>query len=472
MSFIFYDTETTGLDTTFGQILQFAAVRTDENFQEVDRFEIRSRLMPHVVASPGAMRVTKVSANALSDPAIPSHYQMVSAIRQKLLEWSPAIFIGYNSIGYDEPLLRQAFYQSLYSTYLTNTNGNRRMDALKVVQAASVFAPDVLTIPVNAKGRPIFKLEQCAPANGFDHANAHDALADVLATVHLCRLVAQRAPELWQSLSSLSTKAAATSFIRDNEVFCLTEFYYGRAFPMLVTSIGTGGEGGSSTFVYDLNVDPELLAQETDERLAARLGGSPKVVRSIRLNSAPVLLSADHAPQDLDSARLGMHELSTRARRLKGDPQLCERLIAAVEASWDEREPPVHVEERIYEGFPSREDEQRLSKFHSLPWEGRMPLLREIEDERLRQLGQRIIYMEAPHVLSDEVRSRIDAEIARRVMGVGHDPKWLTIPVAIDEADELLSEAETTDEVTLLTEHKERLILMQNAVLAMLSAQS
>ena len=75
MSFVFYDTETTGLDTTFGQILQFAAVKTDENFQELDRFEIRSRLMPHVVASPGAMKVTKVSANALDDPATPSHYK-------------------------------------------------------------------------------------------------------------------------------------------------------------------------------------------------------------------------------------------------------------------------------------------------------------------------------------------------------------------------------------------------------------
>jgi exodeoxyribonuclease-1 len=29
MNFVFYDTETTGLDTTFDQILQFAAILTD-----------------------------------------------------------------------------------------------------------------------------------------------------------------------------------------------------------------------------------------------------------------------------------------------------------------------------------------------------------------------------------------------------------------------------------------------------------
>ena len=455
MSFVFYDTETTGVDTTFGQILQFAAVRTDENFRELDRFEIRSRLMPHVVASPGAMRVTRVSAQALSDPETPSHYQMTSAIRQKLLEWSPATFIGYNSISFDEPLLRQAFYQSLYPTYLTNTNGNRRLDALKVVQAASVFAPDALNIPESAKGRQVFKLDQCAPANGFDHANAHDALADVLATVHLCQLVAQRAPEFWQSLLTSSAKASATSFIQDNEVFCFTEFYYGRGYPMLVTSIGTGDSG--SFFAYDLSVEPELLAQETDDRLAARLARSPKVVRTIRTNAAPVLLPSDYAPQDLDAARLGMRELTNRARRLRGDAQLRKRLIATVEASWDEREAPEHVEERIHEGFPSRDDEQRLSQFHTLPWEERLALLREIEDERLKQLGQRIIFMEAPHVLSEEVRSRIETEIAHRVMGVGQEPRWLTLEVALEEAEDLLSKAESEEEMALLTGHRDRL---------------
>ena len=48
-SFVFYDTETTGTDTAFDQILQFAAIRTDDNMRELDRFEIRCRLLPHIV---------------------------------------------------------------------------------------------------------------------------------------------------------------------------------------------------------------------------------------------------------------------------------------------------------------------------------------------------------------------------------------------------------------------------------------
>ena len=55
MAYVFYDTETTGIDTTFDQILQFAAIRTDEDLNELDRFEIRCRLLPHVIPAPGAL---------------------------------------------------------------------------------------------------------------------------------------------------------------------------------------------------------------------------------------------------------------------------------------------------------------------------------------------------------------------------------------------------------------------------------
>ena len=52
MNFVFYDTETTGTDTTFDQILQFAAILTDADFNELDRFEIRCRLMSHIIPAP------------------------------------------------------------------------------------------------------------------------------------------------------------------------------------------------------------------------------------------------------------------------------------------------------------------------------------------------------------------------------------------------------------------------------------
>ena len=131
MPYVFYDTETTDVSTAFAQILQFAAIKTDDDLHEIDRFEIRCRLLPHVIPSPKALLVTGISPETLTDPALPTHYQAVREIRQKLMEWSPAVFIGYNSIAFDEELLRQALFQTLHPAYLTNTKGNQRSDAMR-----------------------------------------------------------------------------------------------------------------------------------------------------------------------------------------------------------------------------------------------------------------------------------------------------------------------------------------------------
>ena len=41
MDFVFYDTETTGRETAFDQILQFGAIHTDAELNELERFEVR-----------------------------------------------------------------------------------------------------------------------------------------------------------------------------------------------------------------------------------------------------------------------------------------------------------------------------------------------------------------------------------------------------------------------------------------------
>ena len=48
MSYIFYDTETTGKVTAFDQILQFAAIKTDAELNVLDTFDIRCRLLPYL----------------------------------------------------------------------------------------------------------------------------------------------------------------------------------------------------------------------------------------------------------------------------------------------------------------------------------------------------------------------------------------------------------------------------------------
>lgn len=182
MTFIFYDTETTGTDTTFDQILQIAAVRTDGDLNIVDRLSLRCRLLPFVVPSPGALLVTRTSIDALLNQPL-SHFEMMRAFHRKMRSWcrGGAIFLGWNSLHFDEHLLRQAFYQSLLPAYLTNSTGNGRGDVMRMVQVANALQPSAIAIPLNETGNPTFRLGAMATdlADGPDLCHQHVDLSQL-----------------------------------------------------------------------------------------------------------------------------------------------------------------------------------------------------------------------------------------------------------------------------------------------------
>ncbi|XHC10691.1 exonuclease domain-containing protein [Labrenzia sp. ac12] len=456
MTYVFYDTETTGTNTAFDQILQFGAIRTDEAFRELERFEIRCRILPHVVPSLGAMRVTGVTAEQLDDPALPSHYQMVRQIRNKLLEWSPAVFIGHNTLGFDEHLLRQALYKTLSEPYLTNSHGNGRTDSLRLVQATALVEPGALSIPYGDNGRPSFKLDRLAPANGFSHDNAHDAMADVEATIHMCRLLAERTPNLWQQGMQLSRKSAVSDFVASHGVFAMTDFHFGRPYSWYVAPIGPNPENSSELFVFDLTNDPQDLLQLTDMEMKAAIERRPKPVRSLRMNAAPVLWAADEAPPQLRETSPNPAELRARAKQLERDDGARKRLVDAALAAREPFQPSVHLEEQIYDGFASRADSLTMQRFHQVDWPDRLTVLQDLADPRYRGLGQRLIYSEAPEVLPEDMRIRFDEAVARRLLDNEEAVPWLTLSKAIVEGQDLLASATAAD-AALLEGHLARL---------------
>jgi exodeoxyribonuclease-1 len=457
MGFVFYDTETTGTETSFDQILQFAAIRTDPELNEIDRFEIRCRLLPHVVPAPGAMRVTGVSAAQLIDQSLPSHYAMVRTIRDKLLSWSPAVFVGYNSLDFDEHLLRQAFYKTLHPPYLTNTEGNSRSDVLRMVQAASLFAPAALTLPVGDGGRTIFKLDRVAPANGFNHEDAHDAMGDVKATIFMCRLLKEKAPDVWSAFMRFSQKAAVADYVSSEPIFCLTDFFFGKPYSWLVTAIGTNPENASEFYVYDLGIHPESLASLSEANLAARLARSPKPIRHLRSNASPMLMPAEDAPAIAASLSLGMDELESRAELLHSDDAFRTRLIAAFQSTKEAKEPSPHIEMQIYDGFFSQSDGLLMDAFHRAPWEQRLSIVNKLEDARLKVIGRQLVHVERPNLLHDAERLEHDRAHARRVLGTDGDVPWLTLSKALEQVDDMLAACEQA-EMKLLREHRRHLV--------------
>lgn len=433
--FVFYDTETTGTNTDFDQILQFAAILTDDRFKELDRFNIRCRCLPWVVPAPMALKVTGIRPALLNDPALPSFYEMMTEVRGRLEAWGPAIFLGYNTLRFDEPLLQRAFWQTLHPPYLTVTEGNARMDILPIMQAASHLFEGVFSYPVTPRGNRGFKLDQLAPLNGFAHQNAHDALADVEATIHLAKLLEERCPALWRRMVSTAPKAAKATVLTPGRPVLVVEHFVNGPSVWWGQRVDRSGAATSSATILRLDQDWKAAQLYDSTQLAQVLSQSPKPLRQLRLNQAPIVFDLPGAEE------LGLSpepHIIEQSAALSAKPQFCDRLLELSEsltAPWPE---PAHLEQKIFEGFFSRPDMTLMEEFHKRDWSGRAALVRSFDDARLRQLAQRLVFDAAPDALTPEDTLRLSKAIADR-LHTDHGDKdlWRTLASARKELEEV-----------------------------------
>jgi len=451
---VFYDFETSGLQTAFDQILQIGAIKTDEQLDELDAINIRCRLLPHIVPSPGALRTTRVRPAQLVDLALPTHYETVKLVRNKFSEWSPATFIGFNSMSFDEELLRQSLFQTLHPAYLTNTSGNSRADVMRAAIAIHVYAPNKIAVPLNADGKESFRLADLARANGCDVTNAHDALADVKMTISLARLMRERAPEIWQIMLERARKGDVVGFVRSQTILSLTDRMYGRTHSYLVTPCGVNAENSSALAAFDISNKPdEYIESSVDELIEVLRVTRKKIIRTIRANAQPIVMPANLAPAATKALGIEKSELERRGKVVAENKSFHERVGEAMARQYDDNEPREHIEQRIYDGFPVAQDSVLMEKFHEADWTERPAILADIRDDRVREFGRRLIYFERPELLPEADRIVMEAWIGKRMLNEDVNVPWTTVAKAHAEADDLLLTA-TADEQVLLNETK------------------
>ena len=149
-NFVFYDFETSSSNKYWGQIIQIGAILTNDNLEELDRFDARCRLSPGIIPEAMALIVNKTSPTMLKKSNL-SHYEMIRQFVEILKKWGKATYIGFNSIEFDEEFLRSTLFQTLEYPYITSTNGNTRGDMLSLARAANLYYPKTLKKTVNEK---------------------------------------------------------------------------------------------------------------------------------------------------------------------------------------------------------------------------------------------------------------------------------------------------------------------------------
>jgi exodeoxyribonuclease I len=430
MAYVFYDTETTGTATDFDQILQFAALELDDDFNEVSSINLRCRILPYVVPSPTALCVTRVRPTDLLSPNR-SHLDMICEIHSWILERSPCTMMGHNSIKFDENMLRQALYKTLHPVYLTNTGGNCRGDTMRIAQAASIFSPGTIEVPLSAKGRPAFKLGDLVRANGIDFSNnnAHDALADVRATVELARLLQDRAPAIWAQMRRNATKADALEFMTSKAAFCAAEVNFGTASSWLVTAVAKNPNYDAEMAVFDLAYDPRDYLNLEVAELVELMNGRQKVIRVVKANAQPMIVDTVVGRSLVKAAPYATETLKQHVILIREAKEFRERVAQALTMRFEDGDASDYVEQRIYEGFPSRPDERLMTDFHNASWEDRHAICGRFADERLAEIGLKLIFAEQPNVLPADVRRSIEEQFQKRLAADGAVP-WMTISKA------------------------------------------
>lgn len=408
MTYIFYDTETTGLNLAFDQILQFAAIVTDENFVEKGRFECRCRLLPWVVPSPTALVVTGVSPDDLNDPELPCYFEMMGRIKSWLDQWNPAVYIGFNSMRFDEQLLHRAFWQTLHPPYLTVSNGNSRLDILPIVRALSQLRPQSLNYPLSESGKLTFKLDRLAPENGFNAHNAHDAMGDVEATIFIAKKIRNNARDIWDVLSNRTQKSDVSDLLNEEQPIY---FAAGKSTPFWGRRIDKN-RPSSKTIIA--NLDPNWTKAED---LMAR--GEPteenmkKFIHTISMNKAPVIFSQlealdlfGEAPTDKTQENLRILEKLKLGEVLK---------IFSGFSSQENTNQTLELEQTIYDGFATKNDTALMLIFQKSDWQNRLTLVDKFSNFRFKKLAMRIIYLSAPDLLSKSEQKDFQLNVQDRL---------------------------------------------------------
>jgi len=430
----FFDIETTGTNIRFDQPTQFAAVLTDGQLNQHQQIVRRCRPRRHTLPHPGALVVTGVSFEQLISEQT-SHYAMMTEIDGLCRAWPPTIHLGFNSLRFDEEMLRSNLWQCLHNPYATQFYGHSRLDVMAIARAVYFLAPQSIATIVGTSGRRSFKLQDLASANAIVSLNAHEALDDCKTTIALFALMRDREPDLVEFCVQRSDKQLCARTIHQSPYFfelrgCLTGAVGSVAMAPLCSP-----SRATEVVSFDLEFDPSrYLSMDLADILATLKAKRPSALKATKTNACPFVASADDPFSERFVSQTRRAVLAQRAAQVRSDQHFIDRVAKAWRLKQEEYPVSEHIEETIYNGFPDSNDEAILRQFHVSPEDERWGLVQRLRDGRYRKLAERLIAEEWPTEMPKADKARVDSEVFERLTTRSTVP-WLTVHAALVAAE-------------------------------------
>ena len=259
-SLLWYDLETFGIHPKSDRIAQFAAIRTDSNFQEVEAPHIAyCRLGMDYLPNPESCLITKLTPGMANERGI-READFARLIHESMSVRDTCV-VGYNNIHFDDEFIRVLFYRNFYDPYEREyANGNSRWDIIDLLRMAHDLRPDGIEWVYGDGGKPVFRLQDLASANNIEIDRAHEALSDVRATIALAQLIYQKQRKLFNYFFDLRLKKNVRALVNLQHAKPIT--YTSRLFTSptgcttLVLPISAYPDRENTIIAYDLRHDP------------------------------------------------------------------------------------------------------------------------------------------------------------------------------------------------------------------------
>ncbi len=409
-----YDLETTGIDSILDRPLQFAGVRTDLDLHEIKPPQnFLGRPGTDVLPQPEALLVTGISLVEIQGKGMSER-----AFAEKVLEQfnqSQSCVVGFNSLRFDDEFTRQMLYRNFRDPYAREwRNGNSRWDVIDLFRAAYALRPAGFNWPKKDNGSPSFKLEDMAHANGMAHIDAHDALADVRATIELTKRLRAAQPKLYDFMFRLRDKKAVLQQLYPlgkNPIVHVSAMYpASKGCTALVMPICQHPTNNNAVICFDLSQAPESLISASASELARLVFTANDqleekeqriALKTIHINRCPFI--APLATLDDECAgRLGIDRSQSEARaiQLMGVAGLVEKIQEVYGGTHftDSEDPDF----QLYQGgFFSDADRNTMSELLTVPPEQLGSFEGRFQDDRLDEMLFRFRGRNHPELLSD-----------------------------------------------------------------------
>ena len=246
---------------------------------------------------------------------------------------------------------------------------------IDIVRLTHALRPEGIEWPEREPGVASFRLEALTAANGIEHSAAHDALADVEATIAIARLIRARQPKLFDFAFNNRDKrrlAAELNVRAAKPVLHVSARYPARlgciaaVVPLAMHPVNRNG-----VIVYDLRTDPGALLDMSAEQIRTRLytasadlpeGAERIPLKVVHINRSPVIVPMGTITEQ---ARERWHmDADTEQRHLqivRDTPGLSEK-VAEVFADKGGFPPQSDPDRDLYGSFLSDDDRQRCER--------------------------------------------------------------------------------------------------------------